>query len=218
MDQGSNKHVVIGIVAVTVLIFGGLTYLVARSPSSGVGPQVETGLTFSDTDNPSVGPADAKVTVQIYSDFQCPACRASEPILQQMIQQYKDRVRFVWNDFPLEGIHKNARLGANAVRCAQAQGKYFEMHDHLFAEQDMWVNAADPKSTLVGYAQGLGLDKAVFEACLNNRSEDAKVAADIREGNGNRVDSTPTFLINNVRYNGMNAADWQAALNAALAK
>lgn len=215
-NDSSSKQVVIGIIAVSVLLFGGLTYLVAKSSPSGT--VSNENLTFSDSNDPAIGKDGSAVTVHVYSDFQCPACKASEPILKKIVEQYKDRVKFVWKDFPLETIHKNARIGAVAARCAQTQGKYNEMHNKLFSEQTIWSNQSNPNESLKNYAKDLGLDTNAFNTCLDNRAEDAKVAANISEGNRNLVNATPTFFINNKRYNGMYEADWQNALNSALAE
>lgn len=213
-NDSSSKQVVIGIIAVSVLLFGGLTWLVASSsPSSTI---TEENVAFEDANDPFIGKQDSAVTVHIYSDFQCPACKASEPILKKIVEQYKDRVKFVWKDFPLETIHKNARIGAVAARCAQAQGKYMEMHNKLFAEQTVWSNQSNPNESLKNYAKDLALDLGAFNTCLDNRAEDAKVAANISEANRNLVNATPTFFVNNKRYTGMYEQDWQNAINSAL--
>lgn len=214
MEKQTNG-LVVGIVAISILLFAGLAYLIWRLPSDALAP-VETSLSFNDEGSPVVGPENAPVTVQIFGDFQCPACRFAEPGLAAAMQEFKDRVRFVWKDFPLESIHPKARLGANAARCAQNQGKFWEYHDILFAKQDEWVNASDSTVNLKAYAQGLGLDTGAFNTCLDTRASDAAVKRDISEGLANRVDRTPTEFINNQRVFSMSQAQWRDALNAAL--
>lgn len=216
-DQ-KNTGLIVGMVAIAVVIFAGLTWAVLRAPSdNGSGNGEDNGpVTFADADDPVQGPADAKAVVHLYSDFQCPACRSAEPGVAYAMQKYADRVRFVWKDFPLEQIHKNARAGANAARCAQAQGKFWEYHNVLYDKQAEWSNQGDPTATLEQYARDLGLTGDAFAACLQGKTEDAKVAQDVSEGLRNRVDRTPTFFVNNQRLFGMSPKEWEGALDAVL--
>lgn len=218
MFQHKNTGLVIGIVGVSVLLFAGLVWLVMRmpaDPSSRNAGQPEN-VSFQDEGSASEGPTDAKVVVHLYSDFQCPACRATEPIVMEIMRAYKDRVRFVWKDFPLEQIHRNARAAANAARCAAAQGKFWEYHDVLFTKQSDWESSSDPASKFKEYAPGVEVDLAAFTACLANRPHDVAVMRDVSEGLRNKVDRTPTYFINNRRYFGMSAAEWKKHLDAAL--
>jgi protein-disulfide isomerase len=217
MDQGStNKPLLIGVIAAAVLIFAGLTWAILSAPSGT--PTVTGNVTFNDTSStPSIGPSDAAVTVHIYGDFQCPACKAAEPGLEAAIQQFKDRVKFVWKDFPLLTIHRNARDGANAARCAQDQGKFWEMHDLLYTEQDSWAEQPDPSASFSAYAGRLGMDVSKFDACYSAKTDDDTVMADENEGTANGVNATPTFYVGKTQYVGMAAGQWAGILNAALA-
>ncbi len=219
MQEQNNIKLVVGIVALSVLLFGGLVFAVLKAPAP---PSVSYGtedenVTFSaDAQSPVIGKADASVVVRLYSDFQCPACRVAETGVKHAIEKYKDRVKFVWKDFPLEQIHPQARLGSNAARCAEVQGKFWEYHDKLFATQEQWSSQRAPEATLVGYAEGLGLNKDQFQTCLSKRAQDSLVAATIAEGFGNRVDRTPTVFMNKKRYFSLTAAEWDQLLDAAL--
>ena len=220
MFQNKNTGFVVGIVAVSILLFGGLIWLVMRmpaDPSSKNAGQPED-VAFQDEGSAAVGAADAKVVVHLYSDFQCPACKFAEPMVREVMQSYQDRVRFVWKDFPLEQIHRNARMASNAARCAAAQGKFWEYHDVLYAKQSEWENLSDPKAKFLEQGTGIGLDATSFSACLATRPHDALVTRDVSEGLRNRVDRTPTNFINNRRYFGMSAAEWRKQLDAALAE
>ena len=211
----NNKSLIFGIVIVTVLIFGGLIWAIEGSPSVTVAPSTDA-VGFDVPSDPSQGPANAPVTVHVFSDFQCPACAIAEPALQWAMNQYKDRVRFVWVDFPLEQIHPNARLAANAARCAEDQGAFWNYHDKLYETQDSWAGDSQASDKMISYAGALGLDKKSFTACLTAKAEDAKIAADIAEAAKNSVDRTPTYFINNRRYFSMPQADWASALDTAL--
>ncbi len=84
------------------------------------------------TDDPSVGPKDAKVVVVEFADFQCPFCKEVKPVVKQLMTDYGDRVLFIYRDFPLVADHPQALLGAMAGACANEQGKFWEMHDKMF--------------------------------------------------------------------------------------
>lgn len=220
MFQNKNTGFVVGIVAVSILLFVGLIWLVMRlpaDPSSKNAGQPEE-VTFQDEGSAAVGAADAKVVVHLYSDFQCPACKFAEPMVREVMQSYQDRVRFVWKDFPLEQIHRNARMASNAARCAATQGKFWEYHDALYATQSEWENLPDPKAKFMEQGTSIGLDATSFAACLAARPHDALVMRDVSEGLRNKVDRTPTYFINNRRYFGMSAAEWRKQLDAALAE
>jgi protein-disulfide isomerase len=152
----------------------------------------------------------------MYGDFQCPACRSAEPGVKYAIDTYRDRVRFVWKDFPLSQIHPNAELAANAARCAETQGKFWEYHDALYASQPEWADERDPSQKFAAYAKDVGLNTDAFSSCLSAREQKAKVGADVAEGFHNSVDATPTFFINNRRYFGMSPSEWATQLDQAL--
>lgn len=214
--SSNNLPVIGGIIAVSVLLFGGLVWLLTKVPSDV--PPVTTGpVSFSDEGAPRIGPADAKVKVQIYGDFQCPACRAAEPALKLVIDKYQDRVAFIWKDFPLMTIHPNARAAANAAWCANAQGMFWTYHDELYAQQNAWASLRSLDDAFVGYAKGLGLDETTFRGCFQNRAYDEKVMTGVNEGTRNAVDRTPTYFINNERVFGMTPAEWYEKIDRALA-
>ncbi len=213
-SSGANKSLVIAIIAVAVLIFGGLVWAVMQAPSGGG----EVTLSFQDSNDPVMGPEQAKVVVRIFSDFQCPACKIAEAPLRAVMQKYQDRVRFIWNDFPLEQIHPNARPSANAARCAEAQGWFWQYSAGLFDKQEVWSQKGDPTADFTQIATDVGLNVQDFSACYAAKAQDAKVAADIAEGYKNEVDQTPTFFVNNQRYFAMSEADWSKIIDQALAQ
>src|SRR5688572_2568690 len=195
MQQESNKGLLIGVVAAAVLIFGGLVWAIMSAPTSA--PIANGELNFNDAGDAFIGPENASTVVRLYSDFQCPACRAAEGAVNYAIQKYKDKVKFIWKDFPLMSIHPNARLAANAGRCALDQGKFWEMKDKLFAGQSSWESVRDPSADFKAYALQLGMNADTFNSCLDNRTNDAKVMASYQEGVRNGVDRTPTVFIGN---------------------
>lgn len=146
-------------------------------------------LNLSEGGHPTLGSKDAPVTVVEFGDFQCPFCKRSEDSVKAIRGKYGDQVRLVFMDFPLE-FHAHAMQAASAARCAGGQGKYWEYHDALFADQSK-LGPADLKAT----AKKLGLDTAKFDACLDKGEYDAAIRKDLDEGHKLDVSGTPTFFI-----------------------
>lgn len=211
MALTSQHKLIAVIIAATAVLFGGLVFALLKAPSGGVSPDGQ--VRFNDASAPFVGKADASVVVRMYSDFQCPACKASEPALKAVIQEFQDRVKFVWKDFPLMTIHPNARLAANAARCAEAQGKFWEYHDRVFETQEGWAPERSPKDRFVQFARELGLNEGEFVKCYDDRQFDAKVLADVAEGEANGVNATPTFYVNERQAQVRSEAQWRSVLN-----
>jgi protein-disulfide isomerase len=136
------------------------------------------------------GPSTAPVTVTVFSDFQCPYCAHLVATVSQFEQKYPGKIRWVFRDFPLP-MHKDAAKAAEAGRCAAAQGKFWPMHDRMFANQ----RALDVAS-LKRYAGELGLDVASFSSCLDGGAETAAVQKDVQEGQRIGVSGTPTLIVN----------------------
>jgi len=140
---------------------------------------------------PVRGATEAAVTVVEFSDFQCPFCKQAHPTLAQVLERYRGKVRLVYRDFPLEGLHPQARRAAEAARCARDQGKFWEFHDLLFTNSPQ---AAD--GDLKRYATQTGLDVTKFEGCLASGVHKAAVQRDIDEGTRLGVTGTPAFFVN----------------------
>ena len=160
-------------------------------------------------DDPSRGPATAPVTIVEFTDFQCPACAAMHPVLEEVLKSYGDKVRFVVRDFPLDR-HDNARKAAEAANAAHAQGKFFEYIAILFKRQ----NALDVPS-LKKYATELGLDRAKFDAALDRGMYRAEVKRDIEDGEMYGVNVTPTIFVNGVQLRTLSAEGLREAIDRA---
>jgi protein-disulfide isomerase len=163
-------------------------------------------------DDPTRGDANAPVTVVEFTDFQCPACAAMHPILDEIMKSYGSKVRFVVRDFPLNQ-HKFARKAAEAANAANAQGKFFEYITLLFKNQ----KALDVPS-LKKYASEVGLDRARFDAALDRGVYAAEVQKDVTDGEMYGVGSTPTVFINGVQLRTLNTEGLKAAIDRAAAK
>ncbi|MDB5237788.1 MAG: Protein-disulfide isomerase [Candidatus Kaiserbacteria bacterium] len=168
----------------------------------------------------SRGNTAAAVSVTEYGDFQCPACGAYEPIMQQLTKDFGSSVRFAFRNYPLYQIHQDAMMSAQAAEAAGLQGKYWEMHDLLYAKQNEWsLEAANTVTAKFfdGYARSLGLDVAKFDTDINSAGVKAKIQKDMASGDAAKVDHTPTFFVNLQQIpNPANYADFKAAIEAAL--
>lgn len=146
---------------------------------------------------PSRGPEDAPVTIIEFGDYQCPFCRKLEPTLQSVLKQYSRQVRFVFRNFPLTEIHPDALHAAQAAVCAEEQGKFWPMHDAIFAEQ-----APLSIGTLRALASQAGLDQDKFNACVRSETPNKIIHDDVQAGNDLAVDGTPTLFIDGRYLNG----------------
>ena len=137
------------------------------------------------------GAANAPVTIVEFSDFQCPFCERVEPTLKRIRETYGDKVRLVWKDFPLTRIHPEALKAAEAGNCAREQGKFWEFHDRLFANQQSLQPAA-----LKAHAVAVGLDPVAFNTCFDAAKHGQRVQDQMSLGTRLGVNSTPTSFIN----------------------
>jgi protein-disulfide isomerase len=146
--------------------------------------------------NPSKGPADAKVTLVEFSDFECPHCRELFEALKAVETQYP-QVRVVYKDFPLTTIHPWAQTAAIGGRCAyeQSPAAFWKMHDAIFGSQDV-LSAENIWDKLVGFAKDAGLDSDTFKACLSSPDAEKAVNANHADGVALEVNSTPTVFLN----------------------
>jgi protein-disulfide isomerase len=160
-------------------------------------------------DDPARGDVNAPVTIVEFTDFQCPACAAMHPVLDEVLKSYGNKVRFVVRDFPLNQ-HENARKAAEAANAANAQGKFFEYITLLFKNQ----KALDVPS-LKKYASEIGLDRARFDAALDRGMYAVEVNKDVEDGEMYGIGSTPTIFINGVQLKTLNAEGLREAIDRA---
>jgi protein-disulfide isomerase len=136
------------------------------------------------------GGEDAPIQIVMFSDYECPFCGRAETVVDQVMETYGDKVRLYFRDYPLP-FHANATPAAEAANCAAAQDKFWEYHAKLFANQRA-LGAEDLKR----YAGEIGLDQAKFDTCVDERTFQAAVAKDLKDGADVGVDGTPAFFIN----------------------
>jgi protein-disulfide isomerase len=150
--------------------------------------------------NPSLGAADAKVVVQLWSDFECGFCAEVQPVMTEMLRVYAGKVRLVWRDYPLP-FHAHSRLAANAGREAYAQGgaeAFWNFHDAVYGVRAPQLDAQG----LERFAAKAGLDPTRFREALSTQRHDAEIKRDLETGNALGVEGTPAFLVNDYFFIG----------------
>ena len=205
----------VGAAAVILLIIGGLIAVVS-SPSSGTQQITVAPVTSRDITN---GDKTAKVTLIEYADFQCPACGAYHPLIDQLLKDYNGKLFYVYRMFPLTNIHQNAFVSAEAGYAAWKQGKFFQMDDLLFNNQNSWADVSDPKNIFVSYAKQLNLNIDQFNKDMNSDAAKTYVQDSENEALSEGINATPTFILDGVKIQNPNSyADFQKLINAELAK
>ena len=162
-------------------------------------PRVQVAVAVHD---PSRGPASAPITLVEFSDYQCPFCGRVTPTLKRLRDTYGERIRIVWKDFPLYDIHPQAQKASEAAWCAGEQGRYWEFHDRLFANQSTLGSEG-----LKQHATAVGLEPIGFNACLESNRYATRVQDGAKLGRELGVDSTPTAFINGRRVTGAQGYD-----------
>jgi protein-disulfide isomerase len=154
-------------------------------------PPPVTRVTVNIEGAPSRGPENAPVTIVEFSDFHCPFCRRVQPTLEQLLAKYPGKIRLVYKDLPLDALHPQARVAAEAAQCAHEQGKFWPYHDKLY-ERGTDTSTA----TLTAVATDAGLDLTAFSQCLASGRQKATVQRSLDEGESFGATGTPTFFIN----------------------
>jgi protein-disulfide isomerase len=188
----------VGFIALIIIVL--FAYYFYAAPSSSQANDQTEDIVISDTDHVR-GAKDGKVTLVEFGDFQCPACGAYEPIVRQVTADNKDTLKMVFKHFPLMQIHKNALLAAKASEAAAIQGKFWEMHDILYAKQEEWGEALNARDYILTYATTVGLDTTKFTSDLESKAVETKVLAELKEGTHLDIQGTPTFFLNGKKLN-----------------
>lgn len=146
---------------------------------------------------PYLGSMDAKLIIVEFLDFDCPFCHQSVGPVREIMDEYKDRVRLVVRDFPIEELHPNAVSAALAARCAHEQGKFWPYHDKLYAQQERRDEADFQR-----FAREVGLAEEKFLSCFRTKKYLDAVNQDLKDGLQAGVQGTPTFFFNGTRIQG----------------
>lgn len=182
-------------------------YLTSLRASTGFESLLEAPRFEIAGEGPARGPADAPITVVEFSDYQCPFCKSAEAIVAQVLERYPTQVRVEFRQFPLDNLHPQARLAAEAALCAADQGQYWKYHEALFRHAPKLE-----KGQLESYASQAGLDRAAFDACLAEKRHAAQVEADVAAGKAASVAGTPAFFVNGLPVSGGRSVEQFAAV------
>lgn len=166
-------------------------------------------------DDPALGSNTAEVTIVDFSDYQCPFCKNFyKNIYLELKKDYINtgKIKYIFRDFPLN-IHKNALAAANAADCSGEQGKYWEMHDKLFEDQNNWSKSDTPKDIFKSYAKELGLNTYLFNECIDSDKYNDEVMKDKEEGKSYGVNGTPTLFFNGQILRGGYSQDYDLFQN-----
>jgi protein-disulfide isomerase len=164
-------------------------------------PAYEPPKVAVDATGPSKGPSGAPITIVEFSDYECPFCVRAEPTVKDLLAKYPGKIKLVYRDFPLP-MHKSAPKAAEAAHCAEDQGKYWEMHDKLFASGGK-LEVGDLKK----YARDVGLDGGKFDQCLDSGEKAKLVDMHKKAGEEVGVSGTPAFFINGRQISGAQPID-----------
>ncbi len=220
-----KDKVIFWLVGITALVIVASVFLVSRMNLGS--KQADSSQTTNNRqklleiqpDDHILGSMDAPVTLVEYSDYECPACLSYEPLVKQLVQEYEGRLRVVFRHFPLVG-HKNAMNAALAAEAAGKQGKYWEMHEALFANQATWGSKQFANSELLEvYAKELNLDLEQFKADRSSQEIRDRIERDKLSGRQLGVNGTPSFFLDGEKIpNPRSYADFKSFVDAALIK
>ena len=200
------------IVLVAVAVIGGGAMLKKDSKSN---------TTTASPTNHTFGSGSTGVVLKEYGDFQCPGCGAFFPIVKEVKEKYKDKITFQYVHFPLSQIHQNALSAHRAAEAAGNQGKFWEMHDLLYNNQNTWKSSTLVSRDFESYAQQLGLDMTKYKTDYASAQTNNIIQADIKTGQDLKVTGTPTFFIDGKQVEDNNSistvATFSAAIDAAIA-
>jgi protein-disulfide isomerase len=193
----------------------------AAAPSATTASQMDPRVAVADTAR-IMGDPSAKVWLVMASDFQCPACKAwhdrySTEIMRDYVATGK--VRFAYTNYPIDHLHPHARAAAEAAMCAAAQGKFWGIHDRLFATQGDWAAMSDPTVAFGKLAAESGVDMSAWNQCLADHVMLPMIEGDQSRGRNNGVDQTPYFFIGERKVGGAVPASFlRKLLDSALAQ
>lgn len=216
--SNARFYALLGVIG--LLGVGALGYAAVRKPSTvaATAQTVDPALA-AEAKGHVLGRADAPVKIIEFSDFECPYCAqfatVTEPDVRERLVE-TGQASFTYYDYPLP-MHANTWPASHAAACAEEQGKFWEMHGRIFAGQNDWNTQAtsNPKRVFQGYASEIGLDGAKWEQCFDAERYRRNIEANIAEGNRRRITGTPTFFVNDRKFEGIDYDRLKALVDSA---
>jgi len=217
--MSNEVKIIAGISVITLVLVVGAAFLFGGNSSSSASAQnakpISNTSALVHPDSHEIN-AHSKVTLVEFGDFQCPACGAEYPIITQLLQNYNGKINFVFRNFPLPQ-HQNAQAAAEAAEAAGAQGKFFEMYNMLYTNQQTWGETNNAMTYFIQYAKALRLDMNKWTNDVKSNKYKAKIQKDIDDGYAVGVNATPTFYLNGVMIQGgLPYNDFKSRIDAAL--
>ncbi len=193
-------------VVICVMVLGGLVF-VSRQEKVEVGDVkthkiVEPSAANGNIGDHVFGSDEGKVVLVEYGDFQCPACKSAYPVLKNIKEEYKDDLTFIFRNNPITQIHPNAKVASAAAEAAGLQGKYWEMHDILYEQQNAWANASidERQALLINLAEEIEVpDIDKLKADMSSEEINDKINFDLTLGRKDNVSGTPSIFLNGER-------------------
>ncbi len=208
------------IIAVVVVVFIGVFSFTGKKSS--------TSSSSSQPTNHIVGLGKTGVTLVEYGDYQCPYCGEYAPTVAEVQKEYNNQIYYQFVNFPLTSIHPNAFAGARAAESAGLMGQFWQMHNLLYEQNQVyytsntknptWIGVSDPESVFITYAKSLGLDTAKFKTYYEGDQVDNMINADLAKANNLGLNSTPSFLLDGKQVTiANNVPAFQTAINKEIA-
>lgn len=214
--MNSDAKFTLGVIISTLVLVAGGIFLAGKLGSNS--GKADPKILIRD-DSYKMASSSATVSLVEFSDFECPACGAYHPVVKKLLSDYKDKIAFVYRNFPLEQ-HKNAVPAAVAAEAAGKQGKYWEMFDIIFEKQNEWSTSTSPNDIFKSYASVLKLNPEQFDKDLGSEDIRKKIQRDYDDGVKVGIDSTPTFFVNyrKLENNPASTEDFKKVIDEAIAK
>ncbi|MCC5927586.1 MAG: DsbA family protein [Bacteroidetes bacterium] len=217
-EKKSSAVVWAGLFTVLLVVAGSIWYLTSNSSDTNSAP---TGTLSANMEVPGewgMGNPDAKLRIVEFGDYQCGACAFFHPIIKEVMEEYYDEVYFVWHHFPLVNSHQFAVMAASAAEAAGRQGKFWEMHDLIMSNQQLWARGM-ASSAFLSYARQLGLDDEQFLRDVRDEEILERIERQYNLGISLNIRAVPSFFINGELVpNPPNATAFKALIETKLAE
>jgi len=197
MNKESKTLLILGIITLFIFV-GGIFFFTKEDQSQ---PENSTPVDSSvlyKSHNKQTSNQEKPIQIIEFGDFQCPACAGINPTLKKVISDREQDINFIFRHFPLPQ-HKNAMISSLAVEAAGEQGKYWEMYNKIFENQDNWSESDNAKEIFINYAKELTLDDAKFTQDLDKEELKARINTDMKDAQALGINSTPTFFVNGIK-------------------
>lgn len=218
----SSRNFYVALAAIVVLGAVALGYAATRKADAPPPSRVVDPALAAQAEGHLLGRPDAPVKIIEFSDFECPYCAqfatVTEPDVRKRLVETGE-ASFRYYDYPLP-MHGNTWPASHAAACAEEQGKFWEMHDRIFAGQNEWNTQAtsNPKRVFQGYVRDLGLDVPKWEQCFDSQKYLRKLQANVAEGDRRKINGTPTFYVNDRQFEGIEYDRLKALVDSAKAQ